>query len=206
MVRHGQGWYRHRRPLWRPVQRTDVPTGKREMFQLSLGDYEVCCQHAGVPDLLPQLAEHASLFDRFDTSSPGDEVCFFSIRRRGDPWPFLVVTQRYNPSGHGFHPGALVVPETQRLFLGAGRRLLGYDLTGPARLWEDEADVGFWFWSRYGRAVLMSAELEIAAWTIEGQKLWSRSADPPWEYRVEDSVVVVSDCRGTERVDLWSGK
>jgi hypothetical protein len=176
------------------------------MFQLSLGEYEVRCQHAGVPDLLPQFAERAALCDRFDTPSPGDEVCFFAVTRRGDPWPFLVVTQRYAPAGYGFHPGGLVVPETHRLFLGAGRRLLGYDLSGPARLWEDEADCGFWAWSRYGGVVLMMAELELAAWTVEGQKLWSRFADPPWEYRVEGSVVVISDCRGVERVDVQTGR
>jgi hypothetical protein len=118
----------------------------------------------------------------------------------------LVVTQRYAPAAGGFHPGALLVPETQRLFIGAGRRLLCYDLAGPARLWEDEADFGFWSWSRYGEVVLMMAELELAAWTIEGQKLWSRLADPPWEYRVEGTAVVVTDCRGTERVGLWSGQ
>lgn len=176
------------------------------MFQLSLGDYEVRCRHAGVPDLLPQLAERAALYDRFDTPSPGDETCFFAVTRRGDRWPLLVVTQRYAPAGYGFYPGALVVPETHRLFLGAGRRLLGYDLSRPARMWEDEADCGFWSWSRYGGVVLMMAELELAAWTVEGQKLWSRFADPPWEYRVEGSVVVVSDSRAVECADLRTGK
>jgi len=176
------------------------------MFQLSLGEYEIRCQQGGVPDLLPQFVERATLCDRFDTPSPGDEVCFFAVTRRGDPWPFLIVTQRYAPAGAGFHPGALVVPETHRLFLGAGRRLLGYDLSQPARLWEDEADCGFWAWSRYGGVVLMMAELELAAWSAEGQKLWSRFADPPWDYRVEGAAVVVSDCRAVERLDLATGR
>jgi len=77
------------------------------------------------------------------------------------------------------------------LFIGAGRRLLAYDLSAPSRLWEDEADTGFWFWSRYGRFVLMAAELELAAWDVNGRKLWSRFVEPPWTYQVEGSSVVV---------------
>jgi hypothetical protein len=140
------------------------------------------------------------------SASAGDEACFFAVTRRGEPWPFLVVVQRYAPAGYGFHPGALIVPEKHRLFLGAGQRLLGYDLSGPARLWEDEANCGFWSWSRYGGVVLMSAELELAAWTDEGQKSWSRFADPPWEYQVQGSAVVVSDLRAVERLDLRTGR
>lgn len=48
--------------------------------------------------------------------------------------------------------------------------------------------------------------MELAAWTAEEQKLWSRFADPPWEYKVEGSSVVVSDLRAIERVDLQMGK
>jgi hypothetical protein len=176
------------------------------MFQLSFGEYEVRCQHAGLPDFLPSYAERAALYDRFDAPEPCDGVCFLAVTRRGEPWPFLVITQRYAPAGNGFYPGALIVPETHRLFIGAGRRLLGYDLTRPARLWEDEADCGFWSWSRYGETVLMMAELELAAWTSSGKKLWSRFTDPPWEYRVEGPTIVVTDCRGTERLDLLTGR
>jgi hypothetical protein len=176
------------------------------MFQLSFGEYEVRCQHAGVPDLLSQFVHHAALYDQFDEPSECDNACFLAVTRRGDSWPFLVVTQRYAPAGYGFFPGALVVSESHRLFMGAGRRLLGYDLLRPSRLWVDETDCGFWSWSRYGGVVLMMAELELAAWTTEGQKLWSRFADPPWEYRVEGAAVVVSDCRAVERVDLQTGR
>jgi L-alanine-DL-glutamate epimerase-like enolase superfamily enzyme len=92
------------------------------------------------------------------------------------------------------------------LFIGAGCRLLAYDLSRPARLWEDVADTGFWSWSRYDEVVLMAAELEIAAWDIRGSKLWSRFVEPPWEYRVDGRVVVL-DVMGTiSRLDLWGGQ
>jgi hypothetical protein len=81
------------------------------------------------------------------------------------------------------------VPETQLLFVGAGARLLAYDLAGPRRLWEDVADVGFWHWSVHNDAVLMAAELELAAWDRGSTKLWSRFVEPPWSYSVEGARV-----------------
>ena len=81
----------------------------------------------------------------------------------------------------GFDPGLLLVPETGVLFLGAGERLLAYGLDQPRRLWEDTAEVGFWGWGRFGETVLMSAELELAAWDTSGRKLWTTSVEPPLE-------------------------
>ena len=60
----------------------------------------------------------------------------------------------------------MIIPETSLLMIGAGERLLAYDLETPRRLWEDEAEAGFWGWERHGGLVLMSAELELAAWDI----------------------------------------
>ena len=49
-----------------------------------------------------------------------------------------------------------------------------YELApSPRRLSEDSADVGFWSWAQHGETVLMSAELELAAWSSAGRKLWS---------------------------------
>jgi L-alanine-DL-glutamate epimerase-like enolase superfamily enzyme len=108
---------------------------------------------------------------------------------RGSSWPFLVVAQRYSPSGSGFNPGALVVPETDVLFVGAGVRLLAYDLADSTRIWEDLADFGFWNWARPDEHVLMSAELELAAWDLHGRKSWSTFVEPPWGYEVREGQV-----------------
>lgn len=35
----------------------------------------------------------------------------------------------------------------------------------------------------------MAAELELAAWTIQGEKLWSTFVEPPWDHEVRDDVV-----------------
>ena len=65
-------------------------------------------------------------------------------------------------------------------------------LTGPVgrrsgkwrRTWSDETGVGFWAWRRHGDVVLMMAELELAAWSTDGRKLWTVFVEPPWSYEV----------------------
>src|SRR5215470_12771084 len=114
------------------------------MFRVSVGEYELCCQADGLPATLSEYQQRAALSEDFgDADEAGALVCFMSVGRAQE-WPFLVVVQHYSPSACGFYPGVLLVPETHRLFVGAGRRLLGYDLSRPARLWEDQADFGFW--------------------------------------------------------------
>ena len=39
--------------------------------------------------------------------------------------------------------------------------------------------------------VLMSAELELAAWDLAGQKLWTTFVEPPWSYEVRNGVVTL---------------
>ena len=93
-----------------------------------------------------------------------------------------------------------------RLFIGAGRRLLAYDLSRPVRLWEDEADFGFWSWSLHGQFVLMAAELELAAWDVSGRKLWSRFVEPPWEYSVANEIITVDVMGVVSSVRIQTGE
>lgn len=177
------------------------------MFHIGIGTYELSCQADGTPSLLPEYQNRAALAEEFELEDASrSSLCFCAVRRRDEDWPFLVVLQRYAPdAAAGFHPGILLVPETQRLFIGAGQRLLAYDLSKPARLWQDEADTGFWFWSVYDDIVLMAAELELAAWDTRGRKLWSRFVEPPWQYRVEEESVVVDVMGTVSRFDIRRG-
>jgi hypothetical protein len=50
----------------------------------------------------------------------------------------------------------------------------------------------------------MSAELELAAWTTGGAKLWTTFVEPPWSYRVADGLVIL-DVMGDERTIGLSG-
>jgi hypothetical protein len=113
---------------------------------------------------------------------------------------------RYAPSVHGFAPGILIVPETGITFFGAGTTLLAYQLgSAPHRLWEDSADVGFWSWRRHGATVVMSAEIELAAWDINGSKLWSRFVEPPWTYEVAAGQVTLDIMGDVRHFSLREG-
>jgi len=51
----------------------------------------------------------------------------------------------------------------------------------------------------------MSAELELAAWTLAAKKLWSTFVEPPWDYEVHGARVHL-DVMGTKSVfDLENG-
>ena len=158
------------------------------MFTIYVNDLAVTVQRGSLPSIYNDLKRHARLAEEFALRPHDGELCYLSVSSSGH-WPFLVVAQRFELSEGGFDPGAMIVPETRVLFIGAGRRLLCYALDGPRRLWEDTADSGFLEWSREGDVVLMSAELELAAWDTMGRKLWSMPLEPAWEYHVSGGQV-----------------
>jgi hypothetical protein len=88
------------------------------------------------------------------------------------------------------------------LFIGAGERLLAYDLKNPRRIWEDRADYGFWRWHRHEGFVLMAAELEFAVWLLNGQKLWTTFVEPPWDFQVSGSSVRLDVMGQVNLIDL----
>ena len=175
------------------------------MFEVSFGKYKVLCHAPGLPTLVNEYVARARLAEQIDLSNPEGSAVFFAAGEQNS-WPFLVVALRCVPGeGSGFHPGALIVPETDVLLIGAGERILAYDLTGPSRIWEDSADTGFLSWDRFGGFVLMSAELELAAWDIRAHKLWTTFVEPPWSYTVEDATVYLDVMGKKSRFTLDAG-
>jgi hypothetical protein len=158
------------------------------MFNVTIGEYILHCLPEGLPDLYSDYVKHAALAEDFNIRSSEGTNCFLAVSK-GTQWPFLVVAQRYKPAGSGFYPGAILIPETDLLLIGAGARLLAYDLTGIKRVWEDVADMGFLSWAQHGNYVVMSAELELAAWDIQGKKAWTTFVEPPWDYSVRGGIV-----------------
>ncbi len=158
------------------------------MFKFTVNRYQLFVEVGPLPAIYGSYRQHAVLIEEFGIEGSDGDACMVAVTTSGD-WPSLVVAQRFQGSEAGFHPGVLLVPEAGVLFVGAGERLLAYDLTGPARLWEDGAECGFWSWQQHGDVVLMSAELELAAWDTAGRKLWTTFVEPPWTYRVEDGRV-----------------
>lgn len=166
------------------------------MFEVSVGKWSLVVDGTGLPELHDVYLERAKLVNQFALTEGEGKFCFLAVLN-ADGECALVVEQRYSPAGSGFQPGAMLVPETSTLFVGAGERLLAYRLDPPSRIWEDSAAVGFWGWSRHGDCVLMSAELEFAAFDLVGKKLWTTFVEPPWTFRVERELIVL-DVMGTE--------
>ena len=170
-------------------------TGGAPEFTIAVGEYRLRCVPDGLPAIFDAYVQRARLVEQFELHK--QDLCCLAVARVNEPWPFLVVAQSFSPAGAGFEPGVLLAPDVGRLFIGAGERLLAYDLAVPRRLWVDHADTGFWGWARHGDVVVMSAELELAAWTTTGEKLWTTFVEPPWEYAVEGDSVVL-DVMGTK--------
>ncbi len=158
------------------------------MFELTFGEYSVQVEDRSLPKGYADYSRHARLKVELGLAGREGRVAFCAVAKQ-EGWPFLIIALRYSPAGHGFRPGVLLVPETQVFFLGAGTQLFAFELRTPRQLWEDVADVGFWSWRRYGRTILMSAELELAAWDLKGHKLWTTFVEPPWSYTVHDRSV-----------------
>ena len=158
------------------------------MFTITVGQYALSVQRGSLPTIYGDYKKHAQLTEEFALRPHDGELCFLSVSR-AHPWPSLVIAQRFELSDAGFDPGALLVEKTGTLFLGAGRRLLGYRVDPPQRLFEDKTDAGFWEWSQHGDVVLMAGELELAAWDTAGKKLWTMPLQPAWEYHVEKDLV-----------------
>lgn len=118
------------------------PDGQAGEFRVSVGPYELNCVPDGLPSLFDEYKKHAALADCIALDEPN--LCCIVVRHSAHSWPFLVIAQSFSPAGVGFEPGALLVPETGVLFVGAGERVLAYDLEVPRRLWSDSADTGFW--------------------------------------------------------------
>lgn len=176
------------------------------MFHVGSNEYTICGYVGELPSTFRSLVEHAVLHDDFNVKGSDGTLLCVSVGRDSSNWPELIVTQRIDPGPEsGFMPGGLLIPEHHIFLIGAGTRLLAYDLREPRRLWEDTADVGFLAWKRHGRFVLMSAELELAAWDLTGSKLWSTYVEPPWEYAVSDARVQLDVMGKLSSFDITTG-
>ena len=168
------------------------------LIDVAIDDWRLISTVDGLPGTYEDYVEHAILSEEFDLKEPEGDICFLGISQGHRSWPSLVIAQRYDPAAFaGFNPGALIVSRTSILFVGGGTRLLAYDLRKPCRKWQRRTEIGFLSWTRHGAYVLMSAELELAAWTLEGTMLWSRFVEPPWDYAVRDDTVHL-DVMGTK--------
>jgi hypothetical protein len=162
------------------------------MLWIGCGVHTVGVSIGELPSIYSQYVGHADFHDDLGIrDAEGTALCVMVSGANSD-WPVLVVALRFEPGPRSsFHPGIMLLPDTDLVLIGAGTRLLAYGLSPPRRLWEDTTDVGFWGWRRHGDLVLMSAELELAAWDLTGQKLWSTFVEPPWTYEIHDDRLIL---------------
>ena len=163
------------------------PTPFRGPVSVAVDGWSILVQR-GLPQAFDTYCSQARLVETFDMNLSDGDFCF-AAAGPVDNWPSVVTAQHFEPAQGGFDPGVAFIADTRLFFLGAGTRLLAYDLQRPARIWEDVAEMGFWHWSVYPDAVLMAGELELAAWDRLGTKLWTRFVEPPWSHRVIDHRV-----------------
>jgi len=161
------------------------------MVEIQFGDWAVLVSDGCLPINYLELMAAAGLSDEFDVNASDGRASFLCIwnkaSRRADP--VLAVSQRYEMTGSP--AAALLVPQSNRVFIGAGERLLCYDIAAPKRIWEDYA-LEFWSWEQATDRVVMRGELEIVVWTTSGRKLWSVPSEPEWTHVIEGRTVVLN--------------
>jgi hypothetical protein len=133
----------------------------------------------------------ATALEEIGTLATAEQVGALAVSRDSSGRPVLLVVAGCDPSYDGYQldVGALLVPETHTLFVGAFDEVFAYDLRGPTRLWRERAECGFWDWQRHDDYVLMAAELALAAWDLCGIKQWETFVEPPYDYTVADGTV-----------------
>lgn len=171
------------------------------MATITIGEYKLDY----IDDsFLAVYGSRAQLVDEIDLTLEEGSVFTLAVGKAGEN-PRLALEQKFFPVDYGAIPGLLLIPETEVLFVGAGRRLVAYNLAEPARLWLDELDGTFWRWRQHSNVVVMAASHEIAAWTTQGRKLWSQLVEPLWNYEVVDNLIRINVLNRSVEFPLDSG-
>lgn len=172
---------------------------RRSEIEVTVADWSIVVANEP-PAAIEVFRSKAEVVEDFGAGAErGSGYLFVGVRNAGASRFELVVTLAFSPGGSGLLPGVLLVPEEQRLFIGAGERLLSYthNARGWTLSWEDKAYAGFSGWRRHGDVVLMLAELEFAAFGVNGEKLWTTFVEPPWYYELDGERVRL-DVMGTK--------
>jgi hypothetical protein len=108
------------------------------------------------------------------------EACYVLVHRAGGA-PTLLVIGRLRPD---FGCGVHLVETTGVLFFGCGESVCAYDMATGRKVHHDITPFAFHSWNRHGDVVIMSGELEVAGFGLDGTKLWRSTVESPWDYTV----------------------
>lgn len=153
-------------------------------FSVNLGpirvDFESPTRRAGAT-AKPWITDDLS-------SGAADAVCI-AVSRSNEALPALRVLVPPRESGSVWGARVAYCASTGLLFVGAGELVSAYTLLPPARLWVEAIEAGVHEIRIHDGIVVVSGELELAAWDAAGAKLWTRFVEPPWHYDVHDGAV-----------------
>ena len=172
------------------------------MFYFGCDSFKTTVEEGSLPVNYEDYKKHSTRSDEFGLDGDG-KIVFVGVGKNFS-WPTLTIVFKA-PNWSGFSFGAFFVPETDLLFLASDENIWIYDLVTTNLVQQDCTDFGFWGWERYNDVVFMSAELELVAWSLTGEKLWSRFAEPPWEFNVQDGQVVLDIMGKVVTFDMYDG-
>lgn len=175
------------------------------MNNVSVGPWLIACSTS---DELECISESGpdTFIEKFDLDDPEGVVVHYAVSRANQRYPELIVIQKTKPGPReAFFPNIHITPETGCVFIGAGSRVLCYNLDEKVRLWEQRVDFGFWGWQQFDDVVVMSSELELAAWDHHGRKLWRTFVEPPWHYSVAGQALTLDIMGVVDQFDLRNG-
>jgi hypothetical protein len=117
----------------------------------------------------------------------------------------LELAIRFVPCGDSFAwPMALLVSETDTLFVAAGGVIGIYDLLTPREVLQHSTEL-HWTLLRGPSGVLLIAELELRAWDLRGNDLWDTKIEPPHNVWLRGDDVVVDDADQLGHVRSYAG-
>lgn len=162
----------------------------RGHFEVLVGRYRLSWDD-GDPGSYGMRRQRATIVDEMPQDDGDAHRGVLGVGLSDGSWPFLILrhsgTLPWDPDT--LRLDVVLIPETDTLFVGCSTTVCAYDLRQPTRLWTDTTEIAFLGWQRHGEAVVMSAELELAAWDLQGRKLWSTFVEPPCDYTVVDNKV-----------------
>jgi hypothetical protein len=146
------------------------------MFEVGAGGYRVFLTWEA-----PQgLDESRIVVDRPSPEDEDREPCYVHVHKPGGALTLLVVGQAREGTTCGVH----IVEQTGVLFFGCSEAVCAYDIPTGKKLYQDLTPYAFHSWARHGDVVVMSGELEVAGYALDGTKLWSATVESPWDYGV----------------------
>ncbi len=174
-------------------------------FHISIGDYTLIW--ATGRDAYNRHLLTATVVEEMSPTDGAGQVAVLAVHEGSRKGPVLLIGQSYTPRGHGdaIQLGALLVPGTRVLFVGAQDLVLAYDLGTMRRLWRERAKAGFLDWQRHGAYVVMSAGMELAVWDLHGSKQWWACVEPPYSYTIAAGMMRLTAMGITTSFSLATG-